>query len=67
MRGTDAPILPQMLTAVTNWRTVAAAAGVDLVQVNVVLPDNRTVVLSWGADEIDNGDGTRSGDWVIDT
>lgn len=63
MRGADAPILPAMLTAANNWRSTAAGAGVDLVQINAVMPDGRTCILTWDPEAI----APDTGDWVIDT
>lgn len=67
MRGTDTPILSQLLNAAGNWRNAADGEGVSLVQINAIFPDGKAVVLSWDAEAIDNGDGTFVGDWIVDT
>lgn len=67
MLSNSVTTLQDFVNAANDWRDTAAAAGVDLFQVNATFPDGRPVVLKWDEDAIDNGDGTWSGAWVVET
>lgn len=67
MLSNSVDVLQDFVNAATSWRSSAAAKDVVLFQVNATFPDGRAVVLKWEEDAIDNGDGTFSGAWLVDT
>lgn len=57
MLGSQVDELGQAVTAVTNWRNVAAGVGIELTQVNFAFPGGstspdtkRSVVMTWDTD-----------------
>lgn len=67
MLSNSVDVLQDFVNAANSWRSTANTKNVDLFQVNATFPDGRAVVLFWDADAVDNGDGTYSGAWVVDT
>lgn len=67
MLGTQTQLLTTAVETVNTWRTAAESAGIDLQQINLQFPDGRPVVLKWLPEAVDNGDGTFTGSWLIDT
>lgn len=65
MLGSQMNILEAVLGFINNAISSHKVDGVQIVQVNVLMPDGRAATLSWDPQARDNGDGTFTGDWVI--
>ncbi len=58
MLGKHADLLKSLVAAATTWRTQALAQGVELTQVNAVMPDGKPVTLFYAVEQVD---------WHVDT
>lgn len=67
MLSNSVDLLQTFVTKANEWRSLGETAGVGLFQMNATFPDGSAVVLKWDAEAIDNGDGTFTGAWQIDT
>lgn len=65
MHGNAVDTLQQFVTKASDWRTTGETVNVEIVQYNAIFPDGSTVVLTWDPQAIDNGDGTFTGDWIV--
>lgn len=67
MLSSDVNLLQTFVDKANEWRDLGATAGVGLFQLNATFPDGSAVVLKWEDEAVDNGDGTFTGAWVVDT
>ena len=67
MLSSQVDLLQTFVDKANEWRALGAQANVDLFQLNARFPGGSPVVLKWNPEAIDNGDGTFTGDWEVDT
>jgi hypothetical protein len=65
--SSDVDLLQTFVTKANEWRSLGLTAGVEIFQMNAAFPDGSPVVLKWEGEAFDNGDGTFTGAWAIDT
>jgi hypothetical protein len=65
MLGSQMNILEAVLGFINNAIITHQVDGVQIIQVNILMPDGRATTLSWDSQAKENPDGTFTGDWVI--
>lgn len=65
MLGSQTEVLQQVLALINGSIAGHDIPGVQITQVNVRLPDNHTITLTWEPEAIRNEDDTFTGDWVV--
>lgn len=65
MLGSQMQILEAVLGFINNAISTHQVDGVQIVQVNILMPDGRATTLSWDAQAKEKSDGTFEGDWII--
>lgn len=58
-------ILQAVIDKINSAITEGETPGVAITQVNVALPDGKSVTLFWNPEAVDNGDGTFTADWQV--